>query len=147
MKNINKVPYQDYDIAITVGVFDCFHYGHDNLIEKMESLGKMNWIFLHNDDSVYQNKRKFPVQPLAQRMMNLYNFVDIITPIIDANPSEELGLFAPMWDGKKVCYIRGDDWRDFPGKKTIEAMGIDIFYVPYTKGISSTEIRKKALCK
>jgi len=40
-----------------------------------------------------------------------------------------------------IC--RGDDWKDFPGSKTAKKLGIKIVYFPYTKGISTSEIKKR----
>jgi glycerol-3-phosphate cytidylyltransferase len=40
-----------------------------------------------------------------------------------------------------VC--RGDDNKDFVGRKTAEEIGAEIVFFPYTKGISSGTLRSK----
>jgi bifunctional ADP-heptose synthase (sugar kinase/adenylyltransferase) len=39
-------------------------------------------------------------------------------------------------------FVRGDDWRDFPGRSDIEQLGIPIVLIPYTEGVSTSQIRE-----
>lgn len=131
-------------IAITVGVFDCLHEGHINLLKKMRDEAEAVVVFLHSDFSTYQNKGRFTVQTLQHRSDNLQKtgLVDRIEHVFSADPSSPLRFHITDSDKKSAVYIRGDDWQDFPGRKVIEEMGIEIKFVPYTKGVSTSQIRK-----
>jgi glycerol-3-phosphate cytidylyltransferase-like family protein len=47
-----------------------------------------------------------------------------------------------------VVFI-GDDWKGterwIAFEKVLKEVGVDVIYVPYTKGISTTDIRKKIM--
>lgn len=133
--------------ALTVGVFDCFHNGHANLLQKMRDAAEHVVVILHDDVSTYKNKRRFTVQKLEHRLSNLYasGLVDSVTVTYSADPHTELRRAIETMLGHANCneivYMRGDDWQEFPGKYVLEEYGVPVEYVPYTKTISTTKIR------
>ncbi len=135
-----------YDFAFCAAVFDMLHAGHINLLEQMRMAAYKTIIFLHDDLSTFKNKNKFPVQSFEHRKRNLLDsgLVDEVFKVNDPDPSK---IFEE-WTGqgkknvdKRYIYMRGDDWKDFPGREVIEEREIPIVFVPYTKGISSTKLR------
>jgi glycerol-3-phosphate cytidylyltransferase len=50
-----------YDVGITFGVFDLFHVGHLNLLEKCKSLCNKFIVAVCNDDYVKNIKKVNPV--------------------------------------------------------------------------------------
>jgi hypothetical protein len=42
-----------------------------------------------------------------------------------------------------VLFMRGDDNLDFPGRHVLDDFAVPIEFVPYTDGVSSTEIRQE----
>ena len=42
-----------------------------------------------------------------------------------------------------ITFMRGDDNLDFPGKWLLDECGVEIKYLPYTDGISSTDVRER----
>lgn len=136
-------------IIFTVGCFDTLHEGHVNLLEKMrEEIGINSYsnpnfyVLIHDDASIYKNKKRFPVQTLAHRMHNLDALgVNHIIEVHHSDPTPDIKKFVESLPNNMFIYMRGDDWQDFPGKKYIESMHIPIKYISYTKGVSSTEIR------
>jgi glycerol-3-phosphate cytidylyltransferase len=136
-----------YDIAITVGCFDMLHAGHLNLFREMRSRAKNSIAFIHNNKSIFENKGKFPIQNLEDREANIMDsdLIDGTALVGNADPSYELEKMIKAYRLKKksIVYVRGDDWKDFPGKKVIEKYGIPIVYIKYTEGISSTKLREQ----
>lgn len=134
-----------YDIAITVGVFDMLHQGHIDLIKFMRKRASKTMAFVHDDFSTFDNKDKFPVQHIEHRLKNLQRFVDDIYTVRNSNPTSELMEIVNFYfqRGDKIVYIRGDDWKDFPGKNFIDIKKIPIIYKKYTEGVSSTKIREQ----
>lgn len=146
-----------YKVAITVGCFDMLHEGHVNLFNAMQEQAENIYVLVHDDDSIYKNKNKLPVQEHGQRMKNVKRLSwlegwDIYEhAVYYADPSSKLKdvvesiqyAFGLNNQTEKIVYMRGDDWQDFPGKEYIDSVGIDIKYVPYTKGVSSSKRREE----
>lgn len=144
-------------LAITVGVFDCFHEGHARLLRRIfEEYADEVAVIVHDDLSTYQNKGRFTVQLLEQRLENLKTALILLCKE-DAtkkrtfkiyktgatDPSMPIGMITANQNKNEVCFVRGDDWADFPGRRTVEELGIEINLIPYTKGVSTTLIREQ----
>lgn len=132
-----------FNISISCGVFDMFHNGHKDLIELLKDNGKKVIVFLHDDYSVYLNKEKFPVQNYEQRRKNLSHFTNLIIKCQLSTPADQFIKFFKSNKEKKIVYVRGDDWKDFPGKGIIDINKVPIIYKKYKKGISSTKLREQ----
>lgn len=141
-------------IVFTASVMDCLHEGHVNLLKEMRKEAGENGmvgVILHDDKSTFENKKRFPIQSVKHRFDNLLksDLVDVMIITKDANPSYDFIKFVDFAkqniDEKEVkfIYMRGNDWVDFPGRAMIEALNIPIKFVKYTKGVSTTAIRKK----
>jgi glycerol-3-phosphate cytidylyltransferase len=127
--------------SLTCGVFDCLHQGHVNLFKKMKEKSEHIVVVLHDDLSTFKNKGRFPVQGFDHRWHNLKmsGYVDELFPTNSQDPSAAISNAITLFN--PVVYMRGDDWPDFPGRRTIEAALIPIVMVPYTEGVSTTKIR------
>jgi cytidyltransferase-like protein len=133
-----------YDRVYTVGCFDWFHKGHDTLLKNLRSYGKTVIVGIHDDDSIEKLKKLKPHehQTIKERMANIKEFADIVYVIPDKDPTFFLKCVVNDDDTKdNACFIRGDDMPNFPGREFIENK-MSIKLLPYTQGVSSTEIRK-----
>ena len=133
-----------YERVYTVGCFDWFHFGHNNLLKKLRDSGKRVIVGIHDDASIEKLKNLLPEehQPLNERMNNIKPFVDIVYVIPDTDPTFFIkSVISPDDNKDNACFIRGDDMPNFPGRKYLEDK-ISIEFVSYTSGISSTQIRK-----
>lgn len=142
---------KQYDVVFTIGVFDMLHAGHVELFERMRELADQVVVLVHDDLSTWQNKKKFPVQRLGHRKDLVGNFVDMAMSVRAADPSGRIRqVFGPEgligMRGKSVAFMRGDDWKDFPGRKALAELGIMVLFKKYKKGVSSTRRRMK-ICK
>lgn len=138
-----------YEKIYTIGCFDFFHQGHINLFKNMRLYGKKLYVGIHDDFSLEKLKKltKNQHESLNIRINKLKPYVDYIFIIPSTNPSQYLENIINKNDNMiNSCYIRGDDMIDFPGKQII-INRISLMYLPYTKGISSTYIRKQKLLK
>ena len=135
-----------YKTGITVGVFDLFHVGHLNLLERCKSMCEHLIVAVCQDDYVTQIKHKQPVYNEKDRMRILaaLKVVDEVIPVsIEETEDKMLLLKNHHFD----VLFSGDDWKDSERyKKTEEQfsrMGASIEYFPYTQGISTTQIKEK----
>ena len=135
-----------YKVGITVGVFDLFHVGHLNLLERCKVLCDRLIVAVCQDDYVVQIKHKTPVYPAAERMRILaaLKCVDEVIPVsIEETEDKMLLIKNHPFD----VLFSGDDWKGTPRYlKTEEQFakyGAKIEYLPYTKGISTTQIKQE----
>jgi len=129
--------------VLTFMVGDLFHIGHLNMLQKAKALGDYLIVGIPTSWTIKEHiKGKDPIFSAEERLrivqaLKIVNFAFIYT---DSNSlNESIRLLKP----DIVC--RGDDNKNFVGKEASEEIGVEIVYFPYTKGISSSEIRRK-LC-
>lgn len=135
-------------ILYTGGTFDLFHYGHVNFLRQCKKLCDTVIVALNTDDFVAQYKRP-SVMTYDERLKSLLScqYVSNVIPNISGKDSKPTILSV-----KPDIIAIGDDWihkdyykqMDFT-QEWLESQGIILVYIPYTKGISSSEIRKRIL--
>ena len=127
-------------IGYTTGVFDMFHIGHLNILERAKSMCDYLIVGVSTDELVQNEKNKCPVIPFAERaeIVSAIRCVDRVVPQPDKN--------------KKAAWERlhfhkmfvGSDWQGTPQWRKFEEefapLGVEIVYLPHTDGISSTQL-------
>lgn len=134
---------KQYKTIYSIGCFDQFHRGHINLLNKMLELGDELIIGVHDDSSIERLKKlsKDEHDSIYTRMENVSKFAKRVFIVPDTNPTECLKYMVSDDDNfDNACYIRGEDMVEFPGKKFVESR-LSIHYIPYTVGISATQLR------
>lgn len=135
-----------YRIGFTAGVFDLFHVGHLNMLERCKAQCKYLIVAVCDDDYVRNIKHKEPVIPLEDRMriISALKCVDEVVPLnIEATENKLIPLKQYRFD----VLFAGDDWKGTPRyirtEKEFAELGSAIEYLPYTKGVSTTELKTK----
>lgn len=136
-----------YKIGYTDGTYDMFHVGHLNMIETAKKYCDYLIVAVHGDDVVKEDKPNSPIigQEDRRRIVAAIKGVDQaeITKFRDKKKLWELYHFD-------VIFI-GDDWKGTERwnrfEKELNEVGVDVIYVPYTKGISTTEIKRRIVEK
>lgn len=134
-----------YKTGITVGVFDLFHVGHLNLLERCKALCEYLIVAVCQDDYVTQVKRKSPVYCAGDRMRILaaLKCVDEVIPVTIEETEDKLLLIQ---NHPFDVLFSGDDWKGSPRYARTEEqfalLGAHIEYLPYTQGISTTQIKQ-----
>lgn len=134
-----------YKIGYTDGVYDLFHIGHLNMIQTAKENCEYLIVGVHADNVVKEYKNKFPIinENDRKRIIESIKGVDkaVINRFRDKIKLWELYHFD-------VIFI-GDDWKGTERwnkfEKELAKINVDVVYVPYTKGISTTEIRRKIM--
>lgn len=130
-------------IGFTAGAFDMFHVGHLNLIKNAKARCDYLIVGVNTDELIAEYKSKKVVVPLAERMqiVESVKFVDEVIPV-DTLDKEEI------WNRKKfdVVFI-GDDWKGSKRwnetEETMKKHSVEVVYLPYTTGTTSTLLREK----
>lgn len=130
------------DKVFTVGCFDLFHHGHVTLINRMREIGKKVIIGVHDSRSIYKLKKRVPVDSTEKRMLNVKAEADEVFCISGTDPSNFMTCIVNLAEGETAVYVRGDDMKDFPSRDVVENL-MPIKFLPYTKGVSTTQLRKK----
>lgn len=140
-------------IGYIPGVFDLFHHGHSNLIEKsLENCDKLV-IGIHTDIFT-QSYKRLPDQSQEIRKQHIMKY-------ITENNVEERILAFEFVDNSHLEIVRkygvniifhGDDWEIESYKKQIryiedglDTLHIEIMILKYTIGISSTLIKSRGI--
>lgn len=136
-----------YDTIYTIGCFDFFHEGHKKLLKTLRSRCNTLIVGVHDDNSLEKLKNLTPKQHQSHitRINNVKTIADHVFIICDPDPTEYIKCMISNKHNKiNACFIRANDNINFPSKQYVE-IKISIEYLPYTNGVSSTEIRKKML--
>ncbi len=134
-----------YKIGYTDGVYDLFHIGHLNMIQAAKRQCEYLIVGVHGDDVVEGYKHYKPIINENERK----RIVESIKGVDRAEINrfrDKLKLWE--WYHFDVVFI-GDDWKGTERwnqfEKSLAEKNVDVIYVPYTKGISTTEIRNKIM--
>ena len=123
---------------------DIIHYGHINILNVARRYGYVI-IGLLTDKAIESYKRK-PLMSYKQRSIVIKNIigVDKVVPQTTHDYTNNLLKLKPDY------VVHGDDWKTGPQKKTREKIinvlkkwDGKLIEVPYSKGISTTEILKR----
>ena len=135
-------------VGYVVGVFDCFHSGHINMISKSAMMCDTLIVGIHSDAFAISYKRKphHDEQTRKQCIVDHFQYSPDHVVIIDDKHIDLIHKFGIT----KIFH--GDDW-ELESYKTqikydhynMKALGVEIHLIPYTKGISTTEIIKDTL--
>ena len=130
----------------TGGTFDLYHAGHANFLDKCAQLGRV-YVSLNTDEFIEAYKGKPPVMTYAEREAVLrasravfgvipnYGGKDSKVAITQVQP--DIIAIGSDWARKDYYKQMGftQDWLD--------KQGISLMYIPYTAGISSTEVKRR----
>lgn len=130
----------------TGGTFDLFHAGHAELLRKCSELGQVI-VALNTDDFIQSYKNKPPVMSYTEREAVLLacKYVYQVIPN-HGGPDSKPAILSVNPD----LIVIGSDWarKDYHKQMQfdqdwLDNQGIGLAYVPYSWGISSTEIKHR----
>lgn len=133
-------------IVYTGGTFDLFHFGHLNLLQACHRLGDRVVVGLNTDEFVIRYKGRRPLWTYDQRkiMLEACRYVDEVVPNLDGEDSKPVLLKV-----RPQLLVIGSDWacKDYYKQmgftqQWLDTRGIQLVYVPYTEGMSSTQLRE-----
>ncbi len=122
---------------------DLVHHGHMNILKKAASLGEVV-VGLLTDEAIASYKR-VPMMSYEQRK----EIIDNIKGVVKVIPQDTLDYEKNLLSIKPNYVVHGDDWKEGVQKSTREKVintlklwNGELIELPYTGGISSTQLNK-----
>ena len=132
---------KNYKIGYTTGVFDLFHIGHLNLLKRAKE--QCDFLIVGvTIDNLVNYKGKNAIIPFDER----FRIVESIRYVDQVVAQESMNKMA-AWEQLKfdVMFV-GSDWQGtekwMKFEDQFKIIGVDIVYLPYTQGTSSTRLRE-----
>ncbi|MBN1314323.1 MAG: adenylyltransferase/cytidyltransferase family protein [Anaerolineales bacterium] len=131
-------------LVFTNGIFDLFHIGHLDYLERARKLGDVLIVGLNSDASTQELKGKNrPIVPQDQRarLLASLRIVDAVVIFEETTASDLLRALNPD------VYVKGGDYaaKDWPEKQTALALGCRVELLPYLEGYSSSQLIESIL--
>lgn len=129
-------------VGYTTGVFDLFHVGHLNILKRAKEECDYLIVGVSTDELVRQYKNKTPVICYEERVeiVKAIKYVDEVVPQVNRDKEEALEKYH-----FNKMFV-GDDWKGSELFNRLEEefakKNVEIVYFPYTKGTSSTFLKK-----
>jgi glycerol-3-phosphate cytidylyltransferase len=121
-----------------------FHIGHLNILKNAKAKCDYLIVGVSKDELVKEYKHKYPIVCYDHRR----EIVEAIKYVDKVVPQESLDKVI-VWKKYNfdVVFV-GSDWKNtkrwIETQKQLAKEGIDVIYLPYTKGISTTLLSEKA---
>lgn len=130
-----------YKVGYTQGVYDMFHIGHLNLLNNAKMYCDYLIVGINSDSLVQDYKHKIPVINEDERAEIVRN-IKAVDEVVVVNTLDKIEIHSTYHFD--AIFI-GDDWRGNDRweqtKIDLAEIGVDLVFLPYTKGISSSSLR------
>lgn len=127
-------------IGYTTGVYDMFHIGHLNIIQRAKEQCDYLIVGVSTDELVQKEKIKKPVIPFEERckIIEAIKYVDLVVP---QENKDKLAAWEKYNFDKMFV---GSDWKGTPQwdkyEEQFAPFNVEIIYLPHTDGVSSTDL-------
>jgi len=129
-------------IVYVIGVFDLFHSGHVELLRRAKKIGDKLIVAVNGDDMVAEYKRR-PYLSEKERL----NVVEACKYVDEAFIIKTFDNKEPILKHGINIIVHGDDWKGDSYLQQIRLTtdfilehGIELVFLPYTQGISTSEL-------
>ena len=128
---------------ITLGTFDTPHLGHAHFLRQCEDYADEVVVGVNTDEFVHKYKERYPIFNQEERLQLIANLG--YTALFNQSAGREL-----IDQVKPNIIAIGSDWarKDYYSQIDVDQDYLDennihMLYIPYTKGISSTEMKRR----
>lgn len=144
--------YLDFDglVVYTGGTFDLFHAGHVNFLKRCKEIaGELGSVVvaLNTDEFIKEYKGKPPVVSFSDRLavLKACKYVDqVIANSGGADSKPTILQVSPNIIAIGTDWARKDYYKQMQFTQDwLDEKDMSLIYIPYTKGISSTEIKTR----
>ena len=132
-----------FKVGYTTGVFDMFHIGHLNIIQRAKEQCEYLIVGVTTDELCFSRKNKYPIICEADRVaiVEAIRFVDKVVL------QEEMDKLAAVKKYGIDAVFVGSDWKGTDAwnvyEKEFASVGCSVVYLEHTDGISSSILRER----
>lgn len=131
----------------TGGTFDLFHAGHVEFLRKCSELDAEVIVSLNTDEFIEKYKGSAPVMSYDERkaVLEACVYVDkVIQNMGGADSKRAINFVNPDIIAIGSDWARKDYYEQMQfDQDWLDAHDISLMYIPYTQGISSTDIKRR----
>lgn len=130
-------------VGYTTGVYDMFHIGHLNIIQRAKEQCDYLIVGVTTDDLCLKRKKKLPVIREEDRIaiVKAIRYVDQVIRQVD------MDKFRVVQEYHVDKVFVGSDWKGTPQwlkyEQEFANVGCQVVYLEHTDGISSTILRER----
>jgi glycerol-3-phosphate cytidylyltransferase len=131
-------------VGYTAGVFDLLHAGHVNVLKNAKALCDVLIVGVTTDELVaHKNSKCLMAYEDRKAIVESIRYVDAVVPQFDLDKVEAHRRlkFDILFVGDD--WFNSASWNDYESR--LKEQDVKVIYFPYTKGISSTELKSKLL--
>ena len=132
-----------YKVGYTQGTFDMFHIGHLNLLIRAKEQCDYLIVGVNSDALVMEYKNKAAIIHENERLAIVQN-LKVVDKCVLSYTLDKIEIYKK--EHFDAIFI-GSDWQDNERwkktKDTFACFGVEVVFLPYTEGISSTFLRDK----
>ena len=132
-----------YKIGYTTGVFDLFHTGHLRIIQQAKAQSEHLIVAVSSDDLVFSYKNRYPIMKLEERM----EIVSALTCVDQVVIQDDMNKIIAWEKYRFNAHFHGSDWQSselyLDLKKEFESRGVANIFFQYTKGTSTSALKKR----
>ena len=124
------------------GCWDLFHVGHLNYIKEANELCDYLVVDVTPDRIIYEQKHSYPTINERDRM-EVVRAIKYVDRVGFSDERREMGALEKY--GFDVLFLSEDHLGEahYDGvAREMQKRGVEVVYLPYTKGISSTKIKE-----
>lgn len=132
-----------YKVGYTTGVFDLFHIGHLNILQRAKSMCDYLIVGVTTDELCLSRKGKLPIICQSDRaaIVEAIRYVDRVVM------QEDMDKLQAVKTLQADAVFVGSDWKGTESWKRYEQefaeVGCEVVYLDHTDGISSTVLRER----
>lgn len=132
-----------YKVGYTTGVFDMFHIGHLNIIQKAKEQCEFLIVGVTTDALCFERKQKYPIIAEDDRVA----IVAELRSVDRVVKQYDMDKLRVVKEYNIDCVFVGSDWKGTETwqkyEKEFAQVGCSVEYFNHTDGISSTILRER----
>ena len=132
-----------YKIGYTTGVYDMFHIGHLNVLQRAKAQCDYLIVGVTTDALCYQRKKKYPIICQEDRMA----MIKELRCVDQVVQQEDMDKLSAVKKYHADAVFVGSDWEGTEAwnqyEKEFAEVGCTVVYLDHTDGISSTILRDR----